>query len=270
MKLDVLMCVVLCTVLIPAFLQDPQCRVVSNLSFCTMINYNVSALYVPDPKKLDDEARIMYNKYKDSMKIQTKECMTAFKSYTCAFRFPKCPYCMDENAFCRSGCIDHNVACGSGPGDTSLTCFTGDIYVNDSKICTPQIQQETEFSCIQPNNLKFCNSTFINYTTYAVSNPSSADKVWQSMDLVTSRRYQSFASANFTANCLDLIKSTLCTIGFSPCDKSTGQILDPTVVLQPTCKALRQVCGERVASKLCEFNHPSPPDPSKCKPPRNK
>ncbi len=252
--------------LVPTFSQeDLKCRVVSNLSFCSMINYNVSGLYVPEPKKLDEEASMMYNKYKDSMKIQTRECLNAFKAYTCAFRFPKCPYCMDEDAFCRKGCVDHNTACGSSPGDTVLTCYTGDIYVNDSEICTPQVQAATDFTCVQPTKLKFCNATFVNNTVYAVANPNSANQVWQAMDLVTSRRYQSFTFSNFSADCLFQIKNTLCAIGFSPCNKSTGQVIEPLIALAPKCSALQQICGEKVASKLCQFNRPIPPDPTQCK-----
>jgi hypothetical protein len=257
----------LIVILVHALQVDPKCRLVSNLSFCSMVNYNISALYVPDVNKLDEEARNQYEKYKDGMKIQTSECMAAFKAYTCAFRFPRCPYCMDEDVFCRTGCVQYYAACGSGPGDTELTCFRGDIYANDSQICTPQIPQGVNYSCVRPTNLQFCNETFLNYTVYSVTNRQSANQVWQVMDLVTQRRYKSFASPNFTRSCLNTLQAVLCMIDFTPCDNQ-GRFQDPTVPLKPLCARLVQTCGDHVASKLCSFNVPTPPDPSKCVPPR--
>ncbi|KAL0487182.1 MID1 [Acrasis kona] len=248
-----------------ASLQDDlRCREISGLGFCKEISYDVSSLYVPNEREMDKEASEFYSKYSGTMKVNTGECLEAFRSYTCASRFPKCPYCQTQNAFCRSGCVRYYAACGCGPGDTTLTCYTGDIYVDDEQVCTPHTQDLNLYSCVLPTGLQFCNSTFVTQPVYSVKNIQSASQVWNNMDLVASRRYQSFASSTSSLECKNVIKKMFCGINFTPC--LNGQHQDPRSYLKTICDEMADHCDERMVRKLCTFDTPTPPDPSKCKP----
>lgn len=113
---------------------DPQCKPVSQLNFCSQINYQIASTFIPNAQRTDSDTEGVYQRTKGTLNIQTTECMQAFKSYLCASRLPTCPYCSLQNGMCRSGCLEYMAACASSPGDTALTCFTGDLFVVRAKI----------------------------------------------------------------------------------------------------------------------------------------
>jgi len=69
---------------------DPQCRVVSNLSFCKMVNYNVSALYTPNVQQTESDAITVYERTKNSLKIQTPQCLESYKVSVSLFMLNWC------------------------------------------------------------------------------------------------------------------------------------------------------------------------------------
>jgi len=242
-----------------------NCVIPTGLKFCTDVNYPTS---VANPTKRDTDVKKFFDDtYRQQ--IQTQDCYDMYKSYMCAFNFPKCPYCDDHNGICRTGCIDLTVSCGHEVQDALQACFGGDLFVDDngniSKYgCTPMLDL-VNYTCIEPDSkyAPFCQP---DYNVVSASGKlTDAQAVWKAMDSVTKIRYDSFASAPVTQECKTKLKSLLCSMYFSPCDPDGKKYLNPrTDVLPILCASLLEDCPSGFA-KLCYFADYEPPNPNLCK-----